>query len=228
VSLYERPELHTYLDAEVDPHHHRIVRVLTEDLGLQAGDRVLEIGAGSGRYTRVLLDLGLEVIAVEPDPVLSRKLGQNLRSDRLSVAQRAVTELPQVRAICGFHVLHHFDEAALHGLCAAIVGIAGRNPDLRGWFFMEPNPINPLYPVHILLWPGMRFREEKGIWRRDLGGICAAHGVDLRVLGHIGLVPPEVCRRLPHRWLDFEPRLRPAARPWALYRVFGGRPVQAC
>ena len=37
-----------------------------ETAGLQAGDRVLEIGCGSGQLTRALLERGLRVTAVEP------------------------------------------------------------------------------------------------------------------------------------------------------------------
>ena len=40
---------------------------------------VLELGAGSGRYSRMLAARGLRVIAAEPDLVLAEKLAQNLR-----------------------------------------------------------------------------------------------------------------------------------------------------
>jgi SAM-dependent methyltransferase len=48
--------------------------VLVERCGLQAGARVLEIGAGSGKATRRLRELGAEVVAIEPDPALAAYL----------------------------------------------------------------------------------------------------------------------------------------------------------
>ncbi len=42
------------------------VRWAVERLGLASGARVVDVGAGTGKLTRVLVALGLEVLAVEP------------------------------------------------------------------------------------------------------------------------------------------------------------------
>jgi protein-L-isoaspartate(D-aspartate) O-methyltransferase len=42
-----------------------IVALMTQELGVQAGDRVLEIGTGSGYQAAVLDELGLEVYTIE-------------------------------------------------------------------------------------------------------------------------------------------------------------------
>jgi hypothetical protein len=229
-TLYQRPELHTYLDAPVDAHHRDLIGVLLARFGLAPGQRVLEIGAGSGRYTRSLVDHGLRVIAAEPDPVLGRKLQEQAACwPGVTVLARAAGQLSdaaEVEAVCGFHILHHLDEGALRALCRDLARIAARSPGFRGFFFMEPNPLNPLYLVQILLHPGMRFREEKGIWRRDYGRIFAGEGLELRVLGHLGLIPPAACRLLSVRWQRLlVARLRPGRSLAALYRILGSGPA---
>jgi SAM-dependent methyltransferase len=54
---YERAR-HDYPPAAID--------WLIESLGIAPGARVLDIGAGTGKLTRPLLERGLDVIAVEP------------------------------------------------------------------------------------------------------------------------------------------------------------------
>lgn len=228
-TLYAEAQRHTYLDAPVDVYHRRLVGVLLAGLGLTAGQRVLEVGAGSGRYTRALLDLGLEVVALEPDPALYAKLEEQLGSAggarllRAGVGELPET-LPDVQGLCGFHVLHHFDAAVLRALAGDLRRLARGSLGFRGWFFMEPNPWNLLYPVQIGLRPGMRFREERGIWTNDYARLFAGERVGFEVFGHIGLLPPALCRRLPARVLRaLRPRLRRGPSLTALYRVMGGR-----
>ena len=48
-----------------------IVAYMTQELGLQPGERVLEIGTGSGYQTAVLARLGVEVYTVEMIPALA-------------------------------------------------------------------------------------------------------------------------------------------------------------
>ena len=50
---------------------------LLEDLGLRAGRVVLDLGAGTGKFTRTLLASGASVIAVEPVPQMLEQLAQS-------------------------------------------------------------------------------------------------------------------------------------------------------
>jgi ubiquinone/menaquinone biosynthesis C-methylase UbiE len=51
---------------------------LREDLGLQPGKVAVDLGAGTGKFTRVLLGTGASVIAVEPVPAMLAQLAASL------------------------------------------------------------------------------------------------------------------------------------------------------
>ncbi|MDE0959477.1 MAG: 16S rRNA (adenine(1518)-N(6)/adenine(1519)-N(6))-dimethyltransferase RsmA [Planctomycetota bacterium] len=51
-----------------------LLEALVRDSGIQAGDRILEVGPGAGTLTRVLLDLGCQVTSIEIDPLLCQYL----------------------------------------------------------------------------------------------------------------------------------------------------------
>jgi SAM-dependent methyltransferase len=65
----------------------RVYELLERRCGIRAGTRVLEIGPGTGRVTRRLVDLGAVVTAVEPDPGLSRYLGDETARQQVEVLQ---------------------------------------------------------------------------------------------------------------------------------------------
>ena len=61
-------------DAARPGHAHRVYEVLGERCGVGPGTHVLEIGPGTGQATRRLLELGAQVVAIEPDPALAAHL----------------------------------------------------------------------------------------------------------------------------------------------------------
>ena len=56
-----------------------IVALMTEALGLQGGERVLEVGTGSGYQAAVLAELAEEVYTVEILPALAERAGATLK-----------------------------------------------------------------------------------------------------------------------------------------------------
>ncbi|MGH2706060.1 MAG: class I SAM-dependent methyltransferase [Actinomycetota bacterium] len=128
------------------------------------GDRVLEVGAGMGRYTLILAERGVGVEAMD----LSAQLLETIRGEsegRIPVHALDIVEAPadmhgRFDAVVGFFVLHHVhDVEACLSMASRLVRPGGRVA------FIEPNPSNPLYYVQIFLTPEMRWSSEKGLLR---------------------------------------------------------------
>ena len=62
-----------------------IVALMTESLELQIGDRVLEIGTGSGYQAAVLAEMGMDVYTVERIPELHESAVRNLEDHGYAV-----------------------------------------------------------------------------------------------------------------------------------------------
>jgi 23S rRNA (adenine-N6)-dimethyltransferase len=71
----------------VDQH---VIDRFVRSLDLSAGELVVELGAGTGALTRPLLDAGVEVWAVERDPVWSKQLRRSMASWGLHGSARVV------------------------------------------------------------------------------------------------------------------------------------------
>ena len=57
-----------------------IVSLTLEALDVKSGDKVLDVGTGSGYQTALLAELGAEVFSIEIDPALQQKSAQIVRS----------------------------------------------------------------------------------------------------------------------------------------------------
>ncbi|WP_433287933.1 class I SAM-dependent methyltransferase [Pseudonocardia sp. CA-142604] len=82
-------------------------------LGPAPGPRVLDLGAGTGKLTATLVALGVEVIAVEPDPAMLTELRHALPDVRALQGSAEAIPLPDasVDAVLAGHALHWFDMA---------------------------------------------------------------------------------------------------------------------
>jgi SAM-dependent methyltransferase len=106
---YER-EAHTYARARPS-YPPDAVDELCRALGLADGDRVVELGAGTGIFTRQLLQRGLDVVAVEPVTAMRGRLRELLPSDRVSDGSAEATGLPDgtADAVLAATAWHWFD-----------------------------------------------------------------------------------------------------------------------
>ena len=75
------------------------------------GPRVLDLGAGTGKLTAALVELGAEVIAVEPDPAMLTELCRGLPTVRALPGCADALPLPDasVDAVIAGNAMHWFD-----------------------------------------------------------------------------------------------------------------------
>jgi SAM-dependent methyltransferase len=91
------------------------------------GPRVLDLGAGTGKLTAMLVALGAEVIAVEPDPAMLTELRRALPAVRALPGSAEAIPLPDtsVDAVLAGQALHWFDMAAAGPEIARVLSPGG-------------------------------------------------------------------------------------------------------
>ncbi|HEX7134535.1 MAG TPA: methyltransferase domain-containing protein [Iamia sp.] len=92
------------------------VAVLCEELGIGPGARVLDLAAGTGKLTRLLVPTGAEVVAVEPVAEMRRRLEQAVPQAHVldGTAERLPLPDRSVDAVTVAQAFHWFDaEVAL-------------------------------------------------------------------------------------------------------------------
>lgn len=91
-----------------------VVGALAAELHLSPGATVLDLAAGTGKLSRSLLDLGLDVVAVEPLAQLREILVQRLGDKRVrdGVAEDIPLAEHSVAAVTVAEAFHWFDHAA--------------------------------------------------------------------------------------------------------------------
>jgi protein-L-isoaspartate(D-aspartate) O-methyltransferase len=68
-----------------------MVAIMTEELGIRAGERILEVGTGSGYQAAVLAELGARVVTLERIPVLAERARAVIEA--LGYAEQVTVEL---------------------------------------------------------------------------------------------------------------------------------------
>jgi ubiquinone/menaquinone biosynthesis C-methylase UbiE len=70
------------------------VALVVDRLGVTPGRRVLDLGAGTGKLTRELVDRGADVVAVEPMAGMRDELRRSIPGDRLEILEGTAEALP--------------------------------------------------------------------------------------------------------------------------------------
>ena len=91
------------------------------------GARVLDLGAGTGKLTGTLIELGADVIAVEPDPAMRGELHRALPAARALPGSAEAIPLPDasVDAVLAGNALHWFDMAVAGPEIARVLAPGG-------------------------------------------------------------------------------------------------------
>ncbi len=93
--IYQRHAERYHELVRAEDHERNLPRALTELVTL-AGRRVVEVGAGTGRVTQILLDAGARVWATEREPAMIKVARRELSpaDDRLTLIQASAGALP--------------------------------------------------------------------------------------------------------------------------------------
>lgn len=90
---------------------HAVIGATAAELGIQPGDAVLDLAAGTGKLTRALVAYGFEVVAVEPQEPLRAVLAEKVSQARVlhGVAEHIPLEDGSLAAVMIADAFHWFD-----------------------------------------------------------------------------------------------------------------------
>ena len=196
---------HDHLQArEDDAYSRKLVTQLVKALGITPEHRVLEVGAGFGRFTFELLEHCHSVVALDLSSVALEAL-ERTRDERGFSQARCRTWLADLSTlqhgdeaetfdfVVGFFLLHH-----LPAFAGTIRDLAAFLAPGAGMGFVEPNRRNPLFLAQVVCCPDMSWVEEKGMFALHWGDIEKAYRdaqlVEVRT-ARFGFFPPQLVNR---------------------------------
>jgi SAM-dependent methyltransferase len=194
-----------------DLYARKLASELARRAGIDRRHRVLEIGAGFGRFTFPLLEHCGSVVAFDLSERVLADLaaerdrrgipGERCRTLCGDVEKLDPSETGPFDFVVGFFILHHLPDVP-----AAIRALAPALAPGGGMAFIEPNRRNPLFLAQVLFCPDMPWREERGMFRLSARKVEAAFGAASlapRPTERFGFFPPQIYNRLaPARALE--------------------------
>ncbi len=173
--------------------------------GLQPAMRVLDVGAGEGRHSLLMIRRGLRMTAVDVCPQLLKRLkehpeGRDIETAACDVTQLASTLDGPFDAAVGFFVLHHLDD-----LSAAFRSLRGVLRCGARVAFCEPSAYYLPFYAQIALSKTMTWRGEQGMLNmrpRVVLGAMKAAGFREPSFQRFGLFPPALVNRKHGRALE--------------------------
>jgi SAM-dependent methyltransferase len=198
VAYFERAGKHA-MQPSFAPYVQRQVDRLIRFAALRPGDRVLDVGCGMGRYTFPLADRGLVVEGLDlSDALLERFRAFDNGRYGIPLHRGDILDPPgELRgdfdALVGFFTLHH-----LHDLVGCLQSMRALTRPGGRIVCLEPNPINAMYYVQMLVVPGMSWKGDKGILNMRRSSVFEAMekaGLENLALERFGFFPPFVTNR---------------------------------
>ena len=179
----------------------RHFQTLLHVTGLRPGSRVLEVGAGMGRFTRMLDQAGFEAVATDISPGQIASLRASFPHIEAFVADAAALPVPDhpYDAVVGFFALHHIPD-----LRAAFTQMAQTVRPGGLVAFCEPSAFYLPFYLQILLSPRMSWSVEKGVcnMRRTVLEPAMSGEFEGIRLAHYGFFPPFLYNRSVGRRVD--------------------------
>jgi SAM-dependent methyltransferase len=216
-SYFERPgDGNARLEPSESPYVRRHLERTLAAVALEPGLRTLEIGAGLGRFTSLLLARGIDVTASDLSPALldalrSRHPGvETIACDAAEIARHARGGFDRV---VGFFMLHHL--ANLEGVFAGLRKVVRPGGRIA---FCEPNALCALYYLQIAFSRDMTWRGDGGVLRAmERAGFVATS------CERYGFTPPALYNRAGGRRIDRALEAVPALEPFRAFQIFRAR-----
>jgi SAM-dependent methyltransferase len=204
-AAYESGE-HLHLrPSESDFYAAKLAGRLANQLGIRPGHRVLELGAGFGRFTFSLLEHCRSVIAVDlSERALAELDGargeRGIGTDRCRTLPADLDTLSSeelgepVDFVVGFFLLHHLSD-----FTSSIERVGRFVRPGGGIGFLEPNRRNPLFLAQVMFCPDMDWGSEKGMFRLRRSAVTDAYrevgltGIETTTFG---MFPPQIFNRM--------------------------------
>jgi SAM-dependent methyltransferase len=103
------------------------VDLVVEELGIGPGVRVVDLGAGTGKWARLLVERGARVIAVEPVAGMRAELEAAVPEAEPIDASAESVPLPDgsADAVTAAQAFHWFDASVALGECARLLRVGG-------------------------------------------------------------------------------------------------------
>jgi len=155
-----------------------------DELGLEGGATVLDLGAGTGKLTRLLAERFADVIAVEPDDEMRRRIGGDARH---GTAESIPLGDGAVDAVFVGDAFHWFDAPAALAEISRVVRRGGALAVLWNDWWEKEQPPMPADARAILDGLFARFhrdRVENRGWRGDVERALGPLGYAQFVVDH--------------------------------------------
>ncbi|MDP2208990.1 MAG: class I SAM-dependent methyltransferase [Bacteroidota bacterium] len=195
-NFYSDPQKHTHLMYKPNSVYAKdLVNHLIYSIDISTDRTVLEIGAGAGRFSLHLLPHCRKLVALDSSISLLKIL-ENNHMPNLEIICADVFDIPEILylknidMVCGFFILHHLPKhenlfSILHKMLKPAGSIA----------FIEPNRINPLFLLQVMVSPEMSWKAEKGMFTFSISktkNILEQAGFVNIKLKYFGLFPPAI------------------------------------
>jgi ubiquinone/menaquinone biosynthesis C-methylase UbiE len=146
---------------------------LTDDMGLAAGKVVVDLGAGTGKFTKLLVQTGADVIAVEPVAAMRAPLASSLPGVQCLAGRAEAIPLATASAdalVCA-QAFHWFANAAALAEIHRVLRPGGR---LGLIWNVRDESVDWVAAITEIIKPyeGDVPRFWKGAWRQPFSGQC--------------------------------------------------------